>query len=278
MKDVFFTTAFTDDLSKFINTKRQVPEVAVAGPFSDAQLKDIEQFKKQFQIGHSTNNLTKQALGTIKMFNNASNMSNMSKAETEGSKWAAKELQRIQEQEADTQFKEKLRHVQESSKQYYTKAEEIIQKEIAKVKAAEEAFHASIEETLDKNPAIKFDTGKRDWSLVPFEAFETMVDVLEFGKKKYSAWNWASDGGFSHTRLLNSLMRHMFAYSSGEDTDPESGLSHLGHAQCCLMFLTYYKKYPEKFPKDDRNTIQPTTANKVDWSGEPTKDNYIVKL
>lgn len=119
--------------------------------------------------------------------------------------------------------------------------------------AKQEQMRKAYEDLKTPNKAAtKFDEGKLDWSLVPFEAFEGMVSVLEFGKKKYSAWNWASDGGFSHTRLLNSMMRHMFAYTSGEDNDPESGLCHLYHAQCCLMFLTYYKKYPSTFTKDDR--------------------------
>lgn len=101
--------------------------------------------------------------------------------------------------------------------------------------------------------AIKFDDGKVDWSLVPFEALEGMVKVLEFGAKKYAAWNWTEGGGFKWTRLVGSCLRHLFAWARGQDNDPESGLSHIYHAQCNLLFLAYYIGNKEKFNKDDRN-------------------------
>lgn len=100
--------------------------------------------------------------------------------------------------------------------------------------------------------AIKFDDGKVDWSLVPFKALEGMVKVLEFGSKKYAAHNWRQGNGFKFTRILNSLMRHIFAYAGGEDLDPESGLNHIWHAQCNLLFLAMYISNKEYFTGDDR--------------------------
>lgn len=101
--------------------------------------------------------------------------------------------------------------------------------------------------------AVKFDTGKVDWTLVPFESLEGMVKVLQFGANKYSAWNWTDGGGFKWTRVLASCFRHLFAWMRGEDNDPESGLSHIYHAQCNLLFLSHYLANKEKFNKDDRN-------------------------
>lgn len=102
--------------------------------------------------------------------------------------------------------------------------------------------------------AVKFDSGKTDWSLVPFEALEGMADVLTFGAKKYAAWNWQSEGGFKWLRVCNSTLRHLFAFMRGEDNDPESGLSHIYHAQCNLLFLAYYIKNKKtvKHVNDDR--------------------------
>lgn len=100
--------------------------------------------------------------------------------------------------------------------------------------------------------AVKHDSDKTDWSLMPFEAIEEINKVLEFGAKKYEAHNWKRGGGFKYTRILNSLLRHIFAYIRGEDNDPESGLSHLAHAGCNIVFLLYYNKYKEKFSNDDR--------------------------
>jgi hypothetical protein len=103
-----------------------------------------------------------------------------------------------------------------------------------------------------KIEAVKFDSGKVDWTLVPFEALEEMAQVLTFGAKKYDSWNWTTGGGFKWTRVLASCMRHLFAFMRGEDNDPESGLSHISHAQCNLLFLAYYIRNKKKFPNDDR--------------------------
>jgi hypothetical protein len=108
----------------------------------------------------------------------------------------------------------------------------------------------------DMSVAVKADAGKADWSLMPFECVEEINKVLEFGVKKYSADNWKQGGGFKYRRILNSLLRHIFAYMRGEDTDPESGLSHMAHAGCNVIFLLYYAKYKNKFTtNDDRSKV-----------------------
>lgn len=106
--------------------------------------------------------------------------------------------------------------------------------------------------TKEQTVALKYDDGKPDWSLVPFEALEGMVKVLEFGAKKYSGWNWTANGGFKWTRVMRSCFRHLFAWMRGEDNDPESGLSHIYHAQCNLLFIAYYIGNKNKFKNDDR--------------------------
>ena len=100
--------------------------------------------------------------------------------------------------------------------------------------------------------AVKHDEAKTDWSLVPFEALEGMADVLTFGAKKYDSWNWTSGGGFHYLRVVRSCLRHIFAFMRGEDNDPESGLSHISHAQCNLLFLAFYLRNRDKYNKDDR--------------------------
>ena len=100
--------------------------------------------------------------------------------------------------------------------------------------------------------AVKHDDGKADWSLVPFESLEGMVKVLEFGAQKYAGWNWTTNGGFSYMRVFRSCLRHLFAWSRGEDLDPESGLSHIHHAMCNLLFISHYIGNKEKYNKDDR--------------------------
>lgn len=83
--------------------------------------------------------------------------------------------------------------------------------------------------------AIKYDVGKPPLSLIPRAAHIAEAEVLAFGAKKYAAWNWSK--GMAHSRLIDAALRHITAYADGEDVDPESGLSHLAHARCCLGFL-----------------------------------------
>jgi hypothetical protein len=45
-------------------------------------------------------------------------------------------------------------------------------------------------------------------------------------------------------------MRHLHAFNDGEDKDPESGLSHLAHLGCCVMFLLEFEKTHKEL--DDR--------------------------
>jgi len=87
---------------------------------------------------------------------------------------------------------------------------------------------------------IKYDQGKPPMSLVSNEFLVQVAKVLEFGKKKYSAHNWRE--GFTWDRPLDAALRHIHAFADGEDKDPESGLSHLAHAACCLMFLIEFEK------------------------------------
>lgn len=82
---------------------------------------------------------------------------------------------------------------------------------------------------------VKHDTGKPPMSLLDRHALEDVARVLAFGANKYAAHNWRQ--GIAYSRLLDAALRHLFAFAAGEDTDPESGLPHLAHAGCCVMFL-----------------------------------------
>lgn len=85
--------------------------------------------------------------------------------------------------------------------------------------------------------AMRFNDGKLEWSLVDFKSLEPMVRVLEMGAKKYSRDNWRQ--GLQTTKIVESTLRHLFAFLDGENVDKESQLSHVAHAQCNLMFLQY---------------------------------------
>lgn len=83
---------------------------------------------------------------------------------------------------------------------------------------------------------IKFDGGKLEFGLLPPLALEEVVKVLTFGAQKYSRNNWQKVSG-SKRRYFDAMERHIWAWRKGEQIDPESGINHLAHAMCCLMFL-----------------------------------------
>jgi hypothetical protein len=82
----------------------------------------------------------------------------------------------------------------------------------------------------------KFDGGKLEYGLLPPLALEETVKVLTFGSQKYERDNWQKVSE-SKRRYFDALQRHVWSWKQGEQIDPESGLHHLAHAMCCLMFL-----------------------------------------
>lgn len=102
--------------------------------------------------------------------------------------------------------------------------------------------------TLPEGTALKFDTDKLPLHLLSTEAMNQTAAVLKFGAQKYAEHNWRK--GFAWSRPLAAAMRHITAFNNGEDKDPESGLSHLAHAACCIMFLLEFEKTHQHL--DDR--------------------------
>jgi hypothetical protein len=96
--------------------------------------------------------------------------------------------------------------------------------------------------------AIKHDTNKPRLDLLSVPAMSATAEVMAYGAKKYSPHNWRR--GFEWSRLYAAALRHLLAHMSGEDKDPETGLSHLSHAACCLMFLQEHEI--EGLGTDDR--------------------------
>ena len=87
----------------------------------------------------------------------------------------------------------------------------------------------------------KFDAGKLDYTLLPFESVDEIVKVLMFGAQKYDRDNWRHVDG-AMQRYTAAAFRHLTAYSKGEATDPETGISHLAHVGCCILFMLALEK------------------------------------
>ena len=59
--------------------------------------------------------------------------------------------------------------------------------------------------------------------------------------------------GIDFHRVFGALQRHTWSWWNGEDLDPETGLNHLYHALCNVMFLAHYISDENKYMEfDDR--------------------------
>jgi len=82
---------------------------------------------------------------------------------------------------------------------------------------------------------VKYDENKPAYELLDPYAINEIVRVLTYGAKKYNAHNWNKCN--SITRYFGACLRHLFAWLRGEDIDPESGIHHLAHAGCSVIFM-----------------------------------------
>ena len=82
----------------------------------------------------------------------------------------------------------------------------------------------------------KHDEEKLRYDLVPLLAEEQVVKVLTYGAKKYGPDNWRKVPE-ARRRYYAAARRHLTRWRLGEELDRESGLPHLAHAICSLLFL-----------------------------------------
>lgn len=92
---------------------------------------------------------------------------------------------------------------------------------------------------VQKTTGMKFDGDKLDYTLLPWDSIEDIVKVLEFGARKYARDNWKN---VEAERYVKAAFRHLIAYQQGETVDQESGLPHLAHLGCCVLFLLNLEK------------------------------------
>ena len=97
--------------------------------------------------------------------------------------------------------------------------------------------YAEIEQV--RQGGMKFDSDKPRYSLLPKGAINSVIKVLEFGAKKYSADNWQKVDN-AEERYYNAAMRHIDSWWNGEKCDPETGIHHLAHAATNLFFLMWF--------------------------------------
>lgn len=83
----------------------------------------------------------------------------------------------------------------------------------------------------------KQDGGKVDPTILLKDlhnSVQSVIRVLEFGAQKYGRANYSL---VENERYEAALSRHWLAYLAGEESDPDTGESHLSHLICCALFL-----------------------------------------
>lgn len=81
----------------------------------------------------------------------------------------------------------------------------------------------------------RFDAGKVRLDLIPADVQLALAQVLTHGAAKYAPRNF--ERGMPWSKAYGPLLRHLNARCLGARVDPESGLPHLAHALCNLVFL-----------------------------------------
>lgn len=103
---------------------------------------------------------------------------------------------------------------------------------------------------------MKHDAGKPRFDFLDPAFVTEVAAVLTYGAGKYGAYNWQD--GIAASRLFAAVQRHLWAFWSGEDQDPETGFSHLAHAACGLMFLHWTMR--ERPAEDDRRGVEASSG------------------
>lgn len=105
----------------------------------------------------------------------------------------------------------------------------------------QDAFNAYYPRDIkyEEPPSDKHDAGKPRWSLLPTDVLWGIVDVLEYGAKKYEVGGWMNTDQ-PITRYKDAMARHWKAIEEGEELDLESGLPHVYHFACNALFLAWH--------------------------------------
>lgn len=97
---------------------------------------------------------------------------------------------------------------------------------------------------------IKDSKGKLRWSLLPFEALEPVIRVLNYGATtKYAPNNWKHVP--DKASYPDAIIRHWVKYFEYcEEFDGETGESHLASIVCNALFLIWDREHSD-MPFDD---------------------------
>jgi Domain of unknown function (DUF5664) len=99
--------------------------------------------------------------------------------------------------------------------------------------------------------AMRFDSGKPRYDLLPADGLDELVQVYTEGALKYADRNW--EKGMNWSKCFGSLMRHSWKFWRGETYDEETGCHHMAMAAWNALALCVYSL--RKTGVDDRPVI-----------------------
>ena len=102
---------------------------------------------------------------------------------------------------------------------------------------------------------LKYDEGKPEYSVLPYDAIEEVIQVFEYGADKYHAPLTYREG-IPASKLVSAGIRHFVQwFYRREEEDHESGCHHLAHAAANALMLLSMLRY---------NRLNPTVLDKID--------------
>jgi hypothetical protein len=86
---------------------------------------------------------------------------------------------------------------------------------------------------------VKKDVGKLRMDLLPAYPISKLAEVYTIGAAKYGDHNYRK--GMAWSRIFGALLRHAFAWWSGEKFDRVDGQHHLAAVAWCALSLMQYE-------------------------------------
>jgi len=116
--------------------------------------------------------------------------------------------------------------------------------------------------TPKKQQAMKRSGHKAPISMLPPHALVEIAKVRKMGAEKYATWDWLNSREWCD--YMDAIQRHQLAWLAGENLDSESGLSHLAHAACGLMFLMEFEASGAGTDNRGKGLMVPDFEDKTD--------------
>lgn len=118
--------------------------------------------------------------------------------------------------------------------------------------------------TKDTNPKDAIGSKKPSLTVLPMPALYEVAAAFMEGAAKYRRHNWR-EAGIRTSVYVDAAFRHLTSFWEGEDTDPDSGLSHVSKAIAGLMILR------DAMMRDNVTDDRPPVSD-VDWMVDAKDD------